>query len=479
MSPASLLRSTGFRLIAWYAGMFVISVAILLSVVYWITRAALEHQLTDAVEREMNVLVEIHNNRGPESSVRAIQRRLADLKPPRRYFLLLSAAGEKVEGNMPGMAPFEGWTVLPIPATASPGVAGPTVEQGHNIRALGRKLPGGHFLMVGESDYRATKAMEAILAAAGWGILITGLLAIGGGILLGGGFLRRIEEVNRTSRAIIEGNLSDRVPTRGSGDEMDRLAINLNAMLDRIESLLESLKRVSDDIAHDLRTPLSRLRHGLEIARESARAQKDCGPAIDEAIVEVDAILETFAALLRIAQIEAGTRRAAFGEVNLGQVAADAVQTYSAVAEDRGQQVRADIGEAAAVQGDHELLTQMIVNLIENSIRHCPAGTRITLSLAKVNGDTVLCVSDTGPGIPRSERDKVLRRFYRLEASRTTACSGLGLALVKAVADLHGASLELASNNPGLRVEVRFRAQLEGRAQPESARRVTAYSPAV
>ncbi len=477
MSPASLLRSTSFRLIAWYAGMFVISVAILLSVVYWITRAALEHQLTDSVEREMNVLVEIHNNRGLESSVRAIQRRVADLKPPRRYFLLLSPGGEKVEGNLPAMPVFEGWAVLPIPAAVFPGVTGATGEDGHSIRALGRRLSSGDVLMVGESDYRTTKATEAILAAAGWGIIITALLAIGGGILLGDGFLRRIEDVNRTSRAIIEGNLSDRVPTRGSGDEMDRLAVNLNAMLDRIESLLESLKRVSDDIAHDLRTPLSRLRHGLEIARESARAQKDCGPAIEEAIVEVDAILETFAALLRIAQIEAGTRRAAFGEVDLGQATADAVQTYAAVAEDRGQQVRAEIGEAAAVQGDRELLTQMIVNLIENSIRHCPPGTQITVSLARENGDAVLCVSDTGPGIPRSERNKVLRRFYRLEASRTTVGSGLGLALVKAVADLHGASLELTNNAPGLRVVVRFRPQLEGRAQPDSARRASAYSP--
>ena len=480
MSPASLLRSTSFRLITWYAGMFVVSVAILLSVVYWITRAALEHQLTDSVEREMSVLVEIHNNRGLESSVRAIQRRISDLKPPRRYFLLLSAGGEKIDGNLPPVPPFEGWTILPIPAVAPPpGATDSAAEEGHSIRALGRRLPSGQFLLVGESNFRTTKAKEAILAAAGWGIVITALLAIGGGILLGDGFLRRIEDVNRTSRAIIEGNLSDRVPTRGSGDEMDRLAVNLNAMLDRIESLMVSLKRVSDDIAHDLRTPLSRLRHGLEVARESALAQKDSGPAIEEAIAEVDAILETFAALLRIAQIEAGTRRAAFGEVNLGQLVTDAIQTYGAVAEDRGQQVRAEIAGPVAVQGDRELLTQMIVNLIENSIRHCPPGTRIAVSLARKNGDAVLSVADTGPGIPPPERDKVLRRFYRLEASRTTAGSGLGLALVKAVADLHGASLELTGNDPGLRVVVRFRSRLEDRLQADSKRGVSAYSPAI
>ena len=215
--------------------------------------------------------------------------------------------------------------------------------------------------------------------------------------------------------------------------------------------------RVSDDIAHDLRTPLTRLRNRLEIARERARTAGDCGPMIEEALAEVDAILETFAALLRIAQIESGTRRAAFGDVNLGQVVAAVAETYAAVAEDRGQQLKVDIDSSTAVQGDQELLTQMIANLIENSIRHCPAGTQITVSLARENGEAVLGVADTGPGIPPSERTKVLQRFYRLEASRTTPGSGYGLALVKAVADLHGASLELTGNAPGLRVVVRFR----------------------
>lgn len=481
MSPASLLRSTSLRLIAWYAGMFVISVAILLTVVYWITRAALEQQLTDSIEREMSVLVEIHRVRGLEGVERGIQRRIADLKPPRRYFLLQSASGEKIGGNVPAVLAFEGWSALPIPAIENPGgAAREDSDAGHSIQALGRRLPTGHFLMVGENNYRTIKAKEAIVTAVGWGVAITALLAIAGGILLGKGFLRRIEDVNRTSRAIIDGNLSDRVPTRGSGDEMDRLAVNLNAMLDRIESLMVSVKRVSDDIAHDLRTPLSHLRRRLEIAAEKARTEKDCGPAIEEAIAEVDAILETFAALLRIAQIESGTRRAAFGEVNLGQVATEAVQIYSAVAEDRGQRVKAEISGPAAIQGDRELLTQMIVNLIENSIRHCPAATQITVGFTGENGEAVLSVADTGPGIPPSEREKVLRRFYRLESSRTTSGSGLGLALVKAVADLHGASIELTGNQPGLKVLVRFRSLHEGRQQPESAQRASAsYSPAL
>jgi signal transduction histidine kinase len=456
--------------------MFVVSVAILLSVFYWITTAALNQQLTDSVARETTLLVEVNRLRGIEGTMRGMRVRVSDLRSPRRYYLLQDATGERIGGNLPNMPRFEGWKSIPIAAEDS---GSASVGEQHSILALGTRVPSGHFLVVGENDFRTVKAKEAIFVAAGWTIAITALLAIGGGILLGRGFLRRIEDVNRTSRAIIEGNLSDRVPTHGSGDEMDQLAVNLNAMLDRIELLLDSLKSVSDDIAHDLRTPLSRLRRGLEAARESARAQKDCGPALEDAIDEVDDILETFAGLLRIAQIESGTRRAAFSEVNLQQVATDAVQTYIAVAEDRRQQVKADFDGPAVVQGDRELLTQMIVNLIENSIRHCPAGTRITVGLAAERDDVVLSVADSGPGIPPPERDKVLRRFYRLETSRTTPGSGLGLALVKAVADLHDAALELSSNDPGLRVTVRFHAQPAGRSQPESARRVAVYSPAL
>jgi signal transduction histidine kinase len=479
VSPASLLRSTSLRLIAWYVAMFVISVAILLSVVYWITRAALDQQLTLSIEREMNVLVEIHRVRGLESVTRGIQRRIDALKPPRRYFLLQADSGGKMAGNLPSMSPFEGWRELPIPAAESQDAAGERTEAGQSIRAMGRRLPSGHFLAVGESNYRTAKATEAIFTAVGWGGAIAILLAVGGGILLGDGFLRRIEEINRTSRAIMEGNLSNRVPTRGSGDEMDQLAVNLNAMLDRIELLMDSLKRVSDDIAHDLRTPLSRLRRRLEIAREQQRAGQDCGPAVEDALEEVDAILETFAALLRIAQIESGMRRAAFSEVNLAQVVSEAVETYAAVAEDGGQRVRADIDGAVTVQGDRELLMQMIVNLLENSIRHCADGTLIAVSLVRESGAAVLRVSDTGPGIPPMEREKVLRRFYRLETSRTTPGSGLGLALVKAVADLHGATLVLAGNNPGLRVDVRFHLDAATHQLPGPMPRASAgYSPA-
>ncbi|MBI2509726.1 MAG: HAMP domain-containing histidine kinase, partial [Betaproteobacteria bacterium] len=428
---------------------------ILLFIVYWITLAALDQQLSDSVERETDVLVELYRGGRLDRVARAIELRMADLRAPRRYYLLQDAHGERIAGNLPPTEPTEGEVVLPASflfpdrgsKTNDPADAYPVV-------AHGRRLENGEFLLVGENRYRAVKAKEAIFRALVWGIVITVLLAAGGGAALGVGFLRRIEEINRTTRSIMDGNLSKRVPASGGDDEMDQLAVNLNAMLDRIQALMESLKRVSDDIAHDLRMPLSRLRQRLEAAR--AKAGPDGDAVVEQSIAELDAILETFSALLRIAQIESGARRAAFSDVSLGRIVSTVSEAYAPVAEDRSQQLKTVVASVPSIHGDRELLTQMVANLIENSIRHCSAGVEITVALAQENGSPILFVADTGPGIPASEREKVFRRFYRLEASRTTPGSGLGLALVRAVADLHGASVELSDNQPGLRVTVRF-----------------------
>ena len=462
VSRNNFLKSTSFRLLAWYAAVFVASVAILLLIVYWITLAALDQQLSESVEREADVLANLYHERGAESTVRAIQLRIADLRPPRRYYLLQDASGERIAGNLPPMPAREGEMVLPVSFLFKD--RRPRSEEAvdaHPVVATGRRLEKGEFLLVGENRYRATKAREAILHAFGWGIVITVLLAAGGGAALGVGFLRRIEAINRTTRSIMDGDLSQRVPTRGGEDEMDQLAINLNAMLDRIQALMETLKRVSDDIAHDLRTPLSRLRHQLESARTGM------GPSgervIEQSISELDAILDTFAALLRIAQIESGARQTAFSDVSLSRILATVSEAYGAVAEDQRQKLEVCVGSDLSIRGDRGLLTQMVANLVENAIRHCPAGARISVSLEQNGRGPVLSIADTGPGIPASERENVFRRFYRLETSRTTPGSGLGLALVKAVADLHGAAVGLYDNRPGLRVNIRFRGDAMGR----------------
>ena len=455
--PSNFLKSTSFRLLAWYAAVFVSSVAVLLLIVYWITLASLDQQLSESVEREADVLAELYLTRGAESTVRAIQLRLADLRPPRRYYLLQDAVGKRIAGNLPPMTPREGEMVLPVSSLFKdrrPGAE--EALEAYPVVAMGRRLENGEFLLVGENRYRAVKAREAILQAFGWGILITLLLAAGGGAALGVGFLRRIEAINRTTRSIMDGDLSERVPTRGGEDEMDQLAINLNAMLDRIQGLMEGLKRVSDDIAHDLRTPLSRLRHRLEAAR--AKSSPEGERVFEQCILELDAILATFSALLRIAQIESGARRASFSDVSIGEILSTVSEAYTAVAEDQDQKLEVRVERDFSISGDRELLTQMVANLIENAIRHCPAGVRISVSVGQGVGVPVLSVCDTGPGIPVSEREKVFQRFYRLETSRTTPGSGLGLALVKAVAALHGAAVELTDNRPGLCVNIRFRA---------------------
>jgi signal transduction histidine kinase len=463
----NFFSSSSFRLVAWCAAVFGVSVAVLLLTVYWITLAAIEQQLRDSVERESRLLVEIHAARGHDALLRGVQRRISDLRSPRRVLLLQDASGRLVAGNLPVMTPVMGWTTLDVPAPpADQVVKGDDAPPGSAVIALGRRLPGGEFLLVGENLYRAEKAEEAIALAFAWGIVTTVLLALGGGALITAGFLKRIEEVNRTSRSIMDGNLSNRVPTRGSGDEMDQLAFNLNAMLDRIQALMESVKRVSDDIAHDLRTPLSRLRQRLELARARVATPEGYAAVMDQSIVELDAILETFQALLRIAQIEAGTRHAAFAEVDLDAIVFAVAETFAPVAEDSGHKLQASVEGSVMVHGDRGLLTQMAANLLENSIRHCAPGAAIAMTLTREGGVPVLRISDTGRGIPEAEREKVFRRFYRLETSRTTPGNGLGLALVKAVADLHGAAIELSDNGPGLRVTVRFSGFPEDHASP-------------
>ena len=427
--------------------------ALLLGGVYWIAIAAVEQQIDDSVLRESRLLADVYATRGREALERGINRRTNELSSPRRYYLFQDAAGGFVAGNLASMAPREGRFVMPV---QEPHADAPKDTDTDTMVAHGWRLSAGEFLLVGENRYRLVKTREAIISAIGWGTAITVLLALGGGIVVAVGYLRRIEEVNRAIRSIMDGDLAQRVPTRGARDEMEHLAANLNAMLDRIQALMESLKRVSDDIAHDLRTPLSRLRQRLESARSSARSGAH-SPVIEQSIAEVDAILDTFTALLRIAQIESGTRRAAFARVNLSHVLASVVETYAAVAEDRGHRMHARIAPSAVVHGDRELILQMVANLIENAIQHMAPGGEITLELSEEARVPVLQVRDTGPGIPAAERAKVFRRFYRLEQNRTTPGNGLGLALVKAVVELHGASIELGENNPGLCVTIRFR----------------------
>lgn len=457
MSPTRLLRTTSFRLAAAYAALFGASVVLLFVVVYVIAGDVLDRQLAAGIRNETAALVEDYRTGGLAHAGRAIDERLAAPRRSTLFYALMDADGRRVAGNLSAVPPREGWQMLSPPEEVEePADDDAEDDENGRLLALGTVLADGAFLLVGEDAHPIAEVKEAIALAFAWAFGIGVFLAIGGGAFLSARFLRRVDAVNRTSRAIVEGNLAERIPTRGTGDEMDRLAANLNDMLDRIQTLMEGLRQVSSDIAHDLRTPMSRLRQRLEAARLQAGSITEYETAVDRAIADADAILSTFGALLRIAQIEAGVRRTAFADVDLSEVFERVTDAYAPVAEDLGHRLAADIEPGIMVRGDRDLLAQMLANVIENALRHTPPDSSVSIALFRRNGAPVGEISDDGPGIPESEREKVFRRFYRLDASRSTAGSGLGLALVAAVAALHGIRINLCDNRPGLAVILQF-----------------------
>ena len=354
-------------------------------------------------------------------------------------------------GNLPGMPPVNGVVdFVPQPDTPAPEADGERAK----LTGFGLTLSDGSFLLVAQDAARLTDMQHAIVRAFAWAGGLTLLLAIAGGAVLANSFLRRIDAITRTNRAIMEGDLSARIPVRGTYDEIDQLIASLNAMLGRIQQLMDGLRQVSSDIAHDLRTPLGRLRQHLEDARDRAKTTADYDAATDAAIAEADELLETFSALLRIAQVEAGAQKSAFAELDLSALARSIGEAYQPAAEDSGHALDIKIEDGIAFTGDRQLLAQMISNLVENALRHTPAGSTVALAVHKTAGSFTIEVADNGPGIPEAERGKVFDRFYRLDRSRSTAGSGLGLALVKAIAGLHGLTIELGDRNPGLGVVV-------------------------
>ncbi|MEJ2389618.1 MAG: HAMP domain-containing sensor histidine kinase [Chromatiaceae bacterium] len=264
----------------------------------------------------------------------------------------------------------------------------------------------------------------------------------------------------------MDGDLSRRVPTDGTGDDFDQLAVNLNRMLERIEQLLEAVRQVSDNIAHDLRTPLTRLRTRLELARRESDHPDLVAEALDQAIENADELLATFNALLRIARIESRSRRTAFAKVDLSALVEDVAELYEPLATDRGQQFAVEAPRPLRVNGDRDLLFQAVANLVDNAIKYTPAKGRITLSARLHAGRPEIAVIDGGPGIPAAMREKVFQRFFRLDGSRSTPGSGLGLSLVQAVARIHGAQIRLEDNDPGLRALLSFEATQPSIAAP-------------
>jgi signal transduction histidine kinase len=291
-----------------------------------------------------------------------------------------------------------------------------------------------------------------------WGSLAAIAVALAGGAVLSARLVRKIESVSATSRNIIQGDLTQRVPIAHAGDEFDRLSLSVNAMLDRIETLMGDLRQVTTDIAHDLRTPLTRLGQRLEIAARSDADEQVLRKNLGDARREVDDILTMFTALLRIAEVESGARKAAFSRVDLGEIVDTVVEVYRSGAEEKGQQLEYHIDPGVSILGDRDLLTQLFANLVENAIRHCQSGAHIEVMARRHKACIEVSVADNGPGIPAEMRAKVLQRFVRLENSRTSPGYGLGLSLAAAIGNLHEAPLSITDNAPGLRVTLRLEA---------------------
>ncbi|MHB8535395.1 MAG: sensor histidine kinase [Sulfuricaulis sp.] len=445
-----LLHTTGFRYALLYAVLFGVSVMVLFGVVYWNATGHMERQLRDVVDADLQSLKADYQEGGIDELRRSIGDRIASDRHQRSLYLLQDPAGLRLAGNLAPRDPAPGWHESLRSLTDKEG------DDNHRILAHGSRLPGGFYLLIAQDAHQLNEIRELMIGSFGWAFLLVALLAVSGGLVMSAGLLHRVETINRTARGIVQGDLSHRIPTRGTNDEFDQLAANLNRMLERIQMLMEDLRQVSNDIAHDLRTPLGRLRQHLEGARLKARSVAEYETAVDRAIVDTDAILETFAALLRIAQVESGSRRGKFTNVELSQLLQAVVETYIPVAEDSGHKIDCEIAPGVTIRGDRELLTQMFANLIENALSHTPSGTGIRLSLESLSPGVLVTVADRGPGIPTSETRKVLQRFYRLDNSRGTPGSGLGLALVAAVAELHGVEMVLSDHRPGLRVALRF-----------------------
>jgi len=439
------LRTEGFRLSALYAAVFALSMVILGGFVLVIISQALRDQIVTFAYADIGAIRNGYVIEGEYEAREVVQQLMAG--PANSGFYLLQRGGRVLEGNLPAMGPRTGTMELSVSSAG----------RSREVLGVGEFLAPGLYVFSG-SDLARPRAVEAHILNIMLVLFPAAILiAVAGGALVSWSFLRRTDAMARACREIMQGDLKLRIPVRGTRDELDRLAEAINEMLTRISALMENLSQVSNDIAHDLRTPVTHLRNRLERARADSRTEADYAHALDTAIAKADEILGLFTALLRVAQIEGGERRSAFAPVELDSLLTQMRELFEPVAEEAGDVLQLTVADRALIRGDRQLLVQLFSNLIENAIVHTPRGTRIVLSLSREQGRAVARISDNGPGVPREEHDRLFRRLYRREASRSHPGYGLGLALVAAIAELHGATIQLVNGDrPGLTVEISF-----------------------
>lgn len=444
-----LLRTNAFRLAVLYLTLFATSVLALLAFIYWSTADFIEKQTEATLDAEIAGLAEQYDQRGLSGLVQVIAERSAGERGDAMLYLITDPVSRPLAGNL---------SAWPNGTEIRPGWIAFPVETGHGAnhrtdtaRATTFTIPGGYRLLVGRDLRDANAFRKRVTETLAWAGVLTLGLGLAGGVFMSRNMLHRVEAVSNTTSEIIHGDLGKRVPLSGSGDEFDQLAANLNAMLDQIERLMAGMRQVTDNIAHDLRTPLSRLRSRLEVTLLERPDAARYAEAMRQTIGEADRLLGTFNALLSIAEAEAGSRRAGMEEVDLAEIVRSVAELYDPLAEEKGLTLAVAAEDAVPLRGDRHLLAQAAANLLDNALKYTAAGGVELRVTADQNG-AHLEVADSGPGIPEDRREAVFDRFVRLEGSRSTPGNGLGLSLVRAVAQLHGGTVTLTDNHPGLRV---------------------------
>jgi signal transduction histidine kinase len=448
-----LFRTTTFKLTLVYLSVFALFAAFLLGYFALNTRRLITEQITDTVNAEITGLSEQYRQGGISRLITVVDARAR--RPGSSLYLVTTFNGDALAGNVgslsPGVLDSPGWSETKYKRLEE------TDTTGHDALVRVFQLPGGFRLLVGRDLDERERLYHIIVSAGRWSIAIVLVLGVIGGVFVTRRVLRRVDAMTETTQTIMAGNLTGRLPVAGTGDELDRLALNLNEMLERIEALMAGLQEVSDNIAHDLKTPLTRLRNRAEEALRSATDESDYRAALEQTLDESDSLIRTFNALLMIARAESGHARDGMAEFDAAEIARDIGELYEPVAEEKGISLKIEAAAPAPVRGNRELVSQALANLVDNAIKYGGperangAPAQIVVRAINDGERILLSVGDSGTGIPEAERPRVVERFVRLEQSRSQPGSGLGLSLVAAVARLHGGELKLEDNAPGLR----------------------------
>jgi signal transduction histidine kinase len=452
-----LSRTATFRLAAVFTFVFGIGSAVLLVILNLAVSRFAEAEVRQALQHQIAIMRADVNLEGGEALASMLsEHNLKDDLSRYSYFVVTEDGKTFSSGLPPEVRRIRGFSQISVPAGAAKSTEAPRPKNVKRITVmvLTERTLDGTFMAVGRDTSSLQELHKGLNKVALWGGLGIVCLAIGAGSVLGLLFLGRLDQVNAAAARLIDSNLSERLPPIGFGSEFDTLAGNLNRMLDRLEAAITAVRQVSADVAHDLRTPLTRLRNRLEEA--VVADNKDRRALLDGAIGETDEILRIFNALLRIAQVEGGDIRTGFQRLDLAQIARHVADIYHPVIEDSGRSLQIQTLTSCVIKGDAALLQQLLINLLDNAITHTHEGSVISISLSRDTDEVTLTVADNGTGIPEAEFPKVIRRFYRLDASRGTAGAGLGLPLVVAIAEAHKAKVQLGDNRPGLKVRIMF-----------------------